>query len=349
MAQINPRSFADAQARADGIYELILTNWGNRGARQDPNNGSIQYPPVKSLVSADPEINGSIPIVGLFQAPEIPSLFGIAISPKSDIDRCILHLPSLPQTPSAFPNADLQSLNDILPDPIIPPPFPQWLGGGHGEFLLPIEKKFVNYGGILESEQILSVGAPLVGQLLGPIIVRAYPGHYYSDDYLPLGTTTEAPYGTAVNASFVGGTADSNGGTWTNPELRLLLYFNSKGVLPPQKRAPFHREYRITQTTSPFFVAAPMMGRKHVRVSVRGQGAPVFNVQLTGTFVDIGGIPPLIPNIDNFEVEMVAPVTIPSNQSAVLSVENPGLSFLLVKTTFVGGNPNVRVSIDMFD
>ena len=35
MAQINPRTFADAVRLGDNMYELILTNWGNRGARLD--------------------------------------------------------------------------------------------------------------------------------------------------------------------------------------------------------------------------------------------------------------------------------------------------------------------------
>src|SRR5512143_1109016 len=91
MAQINPRTFADAIQLADNIYELILTNWGNRGLQQDQNNGSISYPPVKSLP------NGSIPIIGDFTLPLIPSLTAIAIAPRSTVDRCIINYTSLPQ------------------------------------------------------------------------------------------------------------------------------------------------------------------------------------------------------------------------------------------------------------
>ena len=314
MAQLNPRSFTDAQQLGDAVYELILTNWGNRGAKQDQNNGSIQYPPIKT------NPNGSIPIEGQLLLPSIPSLSAIAISPRSMVDRCVVHYTGLPQTPAiATPGAST------------------------------IDQGFVNEGSILETEQILAVGAPLIGQQIGPIIIRAHETSYYSDTYFKNGDDLSTPsvFGTALPNG-------PNGAlTWTNPELRLLLYMNGKAALPPAQRAPLH-----VAITSAFVANAeqlalvvPIMGRKHIRLQYRAAGV---GATIRATSVQWNGQPDVAPTfVDNlnFEYPLVGNTVIAANSTAILSIDHPGISFLLLYAT--PGGPiliePIRATVDAFD
>jgi hypothetical protein len=328
MAQINPRTFADAIKLGDNIYELILTNWGNRGQKQDADNGSIQYPPVKT------NANGSIPIEGRFMAPLIPSVYAIAISPRSDIDRCILHFNSLPQTPPSLPN--------VPPSPLfVPPPLPQVPPPGGN---VPFESGFVNRGGILETEFVLNKESPLIGVVPGPFIVRADPAHWYSDTYLQLTTGASLPYGTAMNSGTV-----ALPDTWTNPELRLLLYMSSLGALPTGRRAPFHRAYTYPLNVPQGTMVVPIAGRRNISVSVRNIGGSDFDLAVSGTFhqvVEVSG--PVFASHTNEEVEMLAATTVPAGESAVFQLCNPGVSFMLVKTSAIV-IAGVSISIDAFD
>lgn len=328
MAQINPRTFADAIKLGDNIYELILTNWGNRGQKQDADNGSIQYPPIKS------NPNGSIPIEGKFQQPPIPSVYAIAISPRSDIDRCILHFNSLPQTPPSLPN--------VPPAPLfIPPPLPQIPPPGGN---VPIDAGFVNRGGILETEFFLNKESPLIGVVPGPFIVRADPAHWYSDTYLELVTGTSLPYGTAMNS----GTA-ALPDTWTNPELRLLLYMSSLGALPTGRRAPFHRAYTYVSNDPTATMVVPVAGRRNISISVRNIGLGDFDLAVSGTFhqiVNTAG--PTFASHTNEEVEMLAATAVPAGESAIFQLCNPGVSFMLVKTSALAQFAP-SISIDAFD
>jgi hypothetical protein len=64
---LNPLSPNEAVKLGDGIYEAVLSNWGNRGETQDPDNQSIMYPPAK--------------------VPGFGGVMGISIAPRSDVDR----------------------------------------------------------------------------------------------------------------------------------------------------------------------------------------------------------------------------------------------------------------------
>jgi hypothetical protein len=309
MAQINPRTFADAIQLADNVYELILTNWGNRGLAQDPNNGSISYPPVES------QSNGSIPIIGTFKLPLIPSLTAIAIAPRSTVDRCVINYTTLPQTP----------MSDKIPD------------------------GFVNNGKMLETEQLLSIHAPLIGQQPGPILIRAHETSYFSDSYVPVGNivTATKPFGTALPLT-IGGSP-----IWTNPELRLLLYLNGKAALPPHRRAPFHFAspgYTFTTAnTEDLLAVVPFAGRRYARVNFKcGAGDIVLN--LTG--VQWNGQPAGPPTWvlkRNFEYPLAGPINLVGPESTSQIIENPGVSFLLVKATNTNLLDTVRFTIDLFD
>ncbi len=323
MAQINPRTFAVANQLGDGIYELILTNWGNRGQLQDPQNGSINYPPVFSTA------NGSIPILGTaaapakFTLPLLPSLFGIAIAPRSNVDRCILNYTTLPQ---ASPLQSQVAPADAFVD------------------------GFVNQGGILETEQILSVQSPLIGQQVGPIIVRACEAHWFGDSYFPDGSATASGlFGTAIPSRKFGDTA-----LWTNPELRLLLYLTSRGVLPPASRAPFHLTgiHHFTAGGEETLVIVPVMGRHHVRVSFRAGSNPAA-VRVAGTFHQTtGAAGPAFATSHDYEVPLAEPVTVPAQQAVVFScsLDHPSVSFLIVYSTGgFGAGTDVEFSVDAFD
>jgi hypothetical protein len=326
MAQINPRTFADAKQLADGVYELILTNWGNRGQKQDPNNGSIQYPPIKSLP------NGAIPIVppnGIFLAPPIPSLTGIAISPRSDIDRCIVHFTPLQQTPSELS--------------IVPPSSADPSDNIH----IPIDEGFVNRGGQLLTEQIVSVDAPLIGRLVGPIIIRADVAHWFGDQIGTLGPGPDQLFGTAIpDPPFT--TISGKLPVWTDPTLRLLLYFDPSPT-PPRKRAPFHYSFSSISGDSNEHLAkvVPVAGRQRIRIAVQARiGADVY-IRATGAFNTAFGLPNG-GGIINYEVPLLASTLIPGNTGALFDLPmQPNVSFLLVYlTNFVAAT---ELSIDAYD
>jgi hypothetical protein len=329
MAQINPRTFADAKQLADGVYELILTNWGNRGQKQDPNNGSISYPPVQS------NANGSIPIVspsGIFLSPPVPSLAAIAISPRSTVDRCILHFQPLNQAAST-----------INPDP-------------PASVLMPctIDQGFINKGGILETEMILSADAPLIGQLPGNIIIRSHPFGWYSDTYVPLGVPAgPIPFGTQLEGG--GFLTPGFGSRWINPELRLLLFLSAKpSALPPPRRAPFHSAFQCQPPgTNEIMRVVPIMGRKRVRVSVyHNANGGGITVQLTGMFQTqqaTNNTGPNFVDLNVTEVQLAAPVAVAAGASHVFELEQPGVPFLAVRATSGFANSFTNVSIDAFD
>jgi len=317
MAQINPRTFADAKALGDNIYELILTNWGNRGVAKDQDNGSISYPPVKT------EVDGTVPILGTFTLPEIPSLSAIAIAPRSDLDRCILNFASMPQTA-----------------PELEPPGVGFKNG------------FVDvYGNILATEQVLSIHAPLIGQLNGPIVVRAHPAHWFGDTYvLTDGTNAENAFGTAIQNTPV----NPNRPVWINPQLRLLLYLTGKGALPPPVRAPFHKErvHIFSGATEELLLVVPIMGRKFVRISYRAGGADA-TVNITGTFHTVFR-PGVLGDIEanDWEVPIIPPTVVTGDTGATFTCDcnlvHPNFSYMLIKVTAAVLNIG-RLIVDAYD
>jgi hypothetical protein len=327
MAQINPRTFSDAKQLGDNIYELILTNWGNRGLAQDADNGSISYPPVKSIPKTPPFTGTTIPIIGEFTLPPIPSLSAIAIAPRSDLDRCILNFSSLPQTP-----------------PQQVPPF------------VNISEGFVENGGILDTEQVLSVHAPLIGQLVGPIVIRAYPAHWFGDTYiLSDGGTTKRPFGTAIDPArdVSNGLANPGRPLWTNPQLRLLLYLNGRGALPPPVRAPFHLErvHIFTTAVEELLLVVPIMGRKFVRIAYRAAFSDV-DIKISGTF-HTQFRPGVLGDIDaqDWEVPLFSD-TVLGNEGKTFTcnceLTHTNLSYLLIKAK-AGVLQLGRFTVDAYD
>src|SRR5574341_2519812 len=102
----------------------------------------------------DPE-NGSeqFPPVA-FEGVEIPinlesplgSVSGLAIAPRSQVDRCIVRY-------------------NVHRKLTLPPGRP----------------RFLNNGGVLEAETMVSVESPFIGQLPGPITIRASAAHWFAD------------------------------------------------------------------------------------------------------------------------------------------------------------------------
>jgi hypothetical protein len=331
MAQINPRTFADAKQLADGVYELILTNWGNRGQAQDLDNGSIQYPPIKSLP------NGAIPIVPLpgtgdFLLPPIPSLSAIAIAPRSTVDRCIIHYASLQQASASLHVNAFDGL--FLP--------------------CTIEQGFVNKGGILESEQELSVGAPLVGQQSGPVIVRAHRDTWFSDVYFPLvgGGPFGLPFGTAIDKSYIIDANGGNVGAWVNPTLRLLLYLNGATALPPLRRAPFRDVFDCRPpATSEIMRVVPIIGRRRVQVTIDALASSV-TFQITGCTqaqFPASNTGPTFVNFEIQEVNLAGPVLITGGTQQIFTFDQPGLTFMIIRGSSGFITSSTRVIIDAYD
>jgi hypothetical protein len=338
MAQINPRTFADAKQLADGVYELILTNWGNRGQAQDPDNGSISYPPVKNLPGTSTAFlpKGAIPIVpsnGDFLLPPIPSLSGIAIAPRSDVDKCILNFPALPQQPAENTQTAVGQGGT--------------LDGATGKSIT-IPQGFVNYGGELETEQELSVHAPLIGQLNGPILIRAHWTSYFDDSYTPIEPGGTSKFGTQLNAL----PNNAGPGFFKTPELRLLLYLTSSGVLPPRERAPYYD----AGVLKPFYPAGgappivyPCMGRRAIRVNARNFNNVPVRLRVEGVWpkerANFGSSIAYIGNTTELEL-----ITIPAAGSGTLKIDYPGTPFLTL--TALDGpifGSSIHYQIAMFD
>lgn len=123
----------------DEVYELILSNWGNRGVGADVQ--SLVYP---GRPSDEP----------------LPSVTGIAISPRSEVDRVYVGY-----TP-----------NPLLKAPVLNP-YPA--------------------GGVNPQDVLVSVDRPWFGQLNGPLAIRADPEQWFGDTYLPAGAPV-APFGTVL-------------------------------------------------------------------------------------------------------------------------------------------------------
>ena len=328
MAQINPRPFSDAIQLSDAIYELILTNWGNTGAAKDRDNGSLQYPPIKSIT------NGSIPYgvptdSNAFLLPEIPGVSAIAISPRSDIDRAIIRYQGNQQVPPTFANI-----------PTVP-----------GFTLMPCTytQGFFNKGGILETEQVVSVGAPLIGMQPGPIVVRAHPAGWFTDTVNPYGSGTAIPFGTTLGV----GAASSEFPVWTNPELRLLLYFTGVAALPPGIRAPYHLAFGCSPPNGPGFTlikVVPIMGRRHVKVAARNRAAGAVNVKLGGVVSRVLASNNVAPfgSVVSDELELVASTAIVGQAGTIFTLDHPGVTFLLLWANGAGIDA-VDFSIDAFD
>jgi hypothetical protein len=335
MAQINPRTFSDAKQLADGVYELILTNWGNRGQKQDKNNGSIQYPPVKNLpgTSTGSLPEGAIPIVSDFLLPPIPSLFGIAIAPRSDVDICLLNFPSLPGVPAEDTQTTVGAGGT--------------LDTSTGKSIT-ISQGFVNYGGWLETEQMLAVHTPLIGQQNGPILVRAFWMSYFADSYLPVDPAGMSTFGTALNAL----PTNAGPGFFKTPELRLLLYLTGKSVLPPTRRAPYYDAgslvplYPLAGGIPP--VVYPAMGRRIIRILLRNlQGVPI-TLNVEGVWPTPRANFPSTP-VYSGRAALLATQIVPANSSATVLIEQPGAPFITLTASGGGVGAGLNYQISMFD
>jgi hypothetical protein len=308
MSLLSPQTQDEARNAGTLVYELILSNWGNWGEKRDPQNGSIQFPPAS--------FDGiSIPI----GTEGLSGVYGVAISPRSDVDRCILQYntnkkPSLPKS-----------------DP-----------------------RFLNNGGILDAETKVAVGTAYIGQLMGPIIVRADPAHWFADTYIPANIATPAPppaFGTALGETFVA------------PALRLVLNLSSATAFPPGRRSPLFIEfaYPFDDTevgTEVLLRVIPIMGRRHVRATFVASGGtgPGSDVEVlaTGTFPAItAGAPPAnpVPDVAAHEFPLDGPVTVDadSNGTASFQINHPQASFLLLKATPSVAGVTLNVAVEALD
>jgi hypothetical protein len=276
----------------------------------------------------------------------VPSLFAIGISPRSTVDRCILQ----------FNQPQLTTQTEIV----------------NSKIVTKTDPNVIKNGGILETEFRLAVGAPLIGQLNGPIVVRADSAHWFQDTYNLLSSTsvklpppppTFNTFGTAL------GIADpSLAGEppiWIDPELRLLLYLTSRGTLPPHARAPS----RFMFVVAPYFVGAPpgpvlllraipVMGRKHITVTLYADNTSAQSTFfMTGIATgNVGGGGGGI--FENNEIDLGLPSVIVSGggaagESAVYNFTNsaPAISWLLLYGQFtdVAGFTRVAVTVEAID
>ena len=293
MAQINPLLLPQAIAIGDGIYELILTNWGNRGQAQESNNGSVLYPPMAS-------VSNNIALTGKYLAPPLTGMFALAIAPRSDVDRCIINYQNQPQAMSA------------VTDPIGP------------------DASFLTRGGILETEQILSIHSPLIGQQPGPLLIRAHPETWFTDTYH---TTTggTGSFGTAAGAYQGGELYPPAAKTvFVNPQLRLLMYTTSKSTLPPTRRAPGFWAFQQDcsgNNSEKLVRIIPVGGRTSVTVSVYPFSGTTFTVRVTGVFYYQNAIPS-----GNMEVELFPSTAIstPTDLTMCGSDIPSNLAFILI-------------------
>lgn len=317
--QLNPRTIQQAIIDADATYELILSNWGNRGVAQDKNNGSIQFPPVRG------EANGNIPLAptqSQLLAPPPGSVFGIALDPRSDVNQCII-----------------RSVDPARP------------------FLVPPDTDgFINQGGILPSDRILSAEAPFVGQVTGPIIVAAHPSSWFGDTFTKL-TPEAAPetaaFGTAAGSAF------------QSPVLRVRFGTANQGILPFSRRAPYDKTFFFPEPTGPetelLIAAIPITGRRRGTVSMRlNAPGPLFVggvvVAVTQAFTAItNGASPTTPVIDTYEAPVDGGATfddgvdVRNNTVRTFSLPNLGGNFLLVQCRTFGGGRSFNVHVTLFD
>jgi hypothetical protein len=304
MANINPLTLTSAVQVGAGIYELILTNWGNLGTAAEPNNGSIIYPslPGNQVTLAITQN------LSAYSFPPPQGMYALAIAPRSDIDRCIINYISQPQA---------------APSLTVPPPLPGST----------FATGFVQNGGILETEQVLSINSPLIGQQVGPLVIRAHPSTFFGDTYVQTTTGSSLAFGTNSGV-FLGGfpfpPAAKN--IFQIPQLRLLMYTSSKAPLPPTIRAPAiwgFSEDVSGNTTEKLIRILPISGRTQIVVSVQSVSGTSFTVRLTG-MVYLGNN----PAAGNIEIPLFPTTTIAGSASqnmTICSSDIPsGITFLLI-------------------
>jgi hypothetical protein len=336
MPQLNPRTFADAKQLGDNTFELILTNWGNRGAAADRNNGSIIFPPVAGAPGTG--IVPAVPFPGgvadpLVRSAGLPSIMSIAISPRSVIDRCILQFDGLPQNKTTSITY-VANMATVTEDPNV-----------------------IRAGGMLETEMLLAPGAPYVGQLLGPVVIRADASSWYGDSYRPTGAalgSDSAPFGSALGTPDPAQNAAGGGAIWTTPELRVLVCLSGKQAPPPPlARAPLRMSFLAAPWAHPapgpdqLLKVVPIAGRRHVSIAISTSA-----ISGEGTF-RITGVTSTIINgsLQNNEIDLdLDPVALGGDGNTGSTLINfvneaPGVSWLLIHGQHTGGLNAVEASI----
>jgi hypothetical protein len=309
--QVNPLSLSLAISLGDGLYEIVLSNWGNRGTSQDPDNGSIMFPSLKTLS------NGNIPLNGPFYEPS-GGVGSIIIAPKSDADRFALffnnHVPDAPGASAlGFLNrGEIPLMNQIISidTPIVAPingplvirahPAGWWADTYTPCGLGPVTAPFGP-----------SLGNPPVGSTGGPIFINP---------------------ALRVLLSIAG---------------QRFLPSDARAPLHHEYAYAFATTNKEQLTKAIQIIGRKFV---RVLVQAASGGAPsTVTVQLTGLFTHIGTGPnPVTPTIDLIEVPLAGPVVLNAaiNDCAILTApEAPCANFLLVKATASALPATATVSI----
>jgi hypothetical protein len=299
MALVSTISLAEAIARGHEFWELALSDWGDDAAL------------AASAASRFPVPQGAL---------AIPGLTGIAISPSSLVDQAnILYRLKSPVyydgTVLGAREFTLKTHTDVLEVSAKRP----WLG------VLP---------GPIEEITAFPLFTAFVTGAVGMGVWAST--HYISAEYLPIGTSTPAPFGPVLGAS-----------VWLDPVLRLLFYLRNPPPSVAPARAPFSWRASVLTTngTELLMQVVPISGRRRVRVTFRHAGAGLTaEVRLTGV-ISSSAVAPEIQLAPGVLPSPSGVTTVAANAPATFYLDDPQVTYLLLYAKGAVGAPTLSWDI----
>lgn len=304
----------DAKRRGFDVWEVWLSNWGNVGAGADVN--STKFPDVTA--------NPGIILNGVYAA---------AIAPSSTVDRCQLLWNSGNPLDTSATQWPYYAMECSVRTPV------RWsLPGG------PIAYAFNPSAPVLPALQISAVAQlNLTPSFNDNFIAQTTAAPLFGDTYFPAGSTTAAPWGTAL--------ADD---IFIQPQLRLLVWLRPPGGGLPTHRFPvqFQDLVQVDNATTELKKVVPVHGRRYVnvRARIRTTGADVgpFDISIgsvvntrTGSVFD-----PVVPS----EIMLTTTTNVASSASFTANYSNQELGFLTVYLNRTGAtNADVEVIVTAED
>lgn len=288
-----PFGVDEAQQRGVDVYEVLVSNWGGMNGFIDPDERSIQWPPPGT--------------------PPIPvSLAGIAIGPRSTVDRCWVSYNL--QKSKIVSNGEVTSVTNRIRRLSVDSPL----------IFTQAAKRGVMYNPAKDLVQEM----PLKGMLQ----IFAYANSPTTTYNWTVGNIGQPQDNTIFPASFVA----ADGGSYpldfdtlpfiNLPLLHLYLYLKAPPSYVPVKRFPLQCERNgpLEQGIQPYSAESPhivgtipVYGRKSINIMMIGVPSNVGGA--TSFDFRIGAIRGINPSNPNYEQPVDQALGIAPNTPVVLS------------------------------